>query len=40
MNGCEVGVSEDHSVNVFLQLSGPITTQMVEGGEDEINLLR
>lgn len=40
MYGCKVLVSRDHYVNVFLQLSGPITMQMVGGGKEEINLLR
>lgn len=40
MYGCKVSVSHDRYVNVFLQLSSPITVQMVGGGREEINLLR
>lgn len=40
MYGCKVSVSRDHYVNVFFQLSSPITMQMVGGTEEEINLLR
>lgn len=40
MYGYKVAVSRDHYVNVFPQLSSPITLQMVGGGKEEINLLK